>query len=94
MRLPTGRAESSFFCCTPVESTCFLGTILSRDLKWGLNIDALKKAQKRMYFLRQLRKFKLSRTMMVQFYTAIIESIYTLSITIWFSAATVRDHPS
>ena len=44
--------------------------------------------------MRQLRKFKLSRTMMVQFYTAIIESIYTLSITIWFSAATVRDHPS
>ena len=65
-----------------MESTCFLGTILSCDLKWGLNIDAFKKAQKRMYSLWQLRKFKLSRTMMVQFYTAIIESIYTLSITI------------
>ena len=44
-----------------------------------------------MYFLRQLRKFRLSKTMMVQFYTAIIESVLSLSVTIWFPAATVKD---
>ena len=44
-----------------------------------------------MYFLRQLKKFKLSKSMMVQFYTAIIESILTLSVIIWFPAATVKD---
>ena len=77
---------------TIVESTRFLGTIISRDLKWELNINALiKKAQMRMYFLWQLWKFRLSRAMMVKFYTAIIESILTLSITIWFPAATVKD---
>ena len=76
-----------------MESTRFLGTIISRDLKWELNINALiKKAQMRMYFLRQLRKFRLSQSMMVKFYTAIIESILTLSITVWFPTAMVKDN--
>ena len=63
-----------------------------RYLKWELNISSLiKKAQQRMYFLRQLKKFNLPKTMMVHFYTAIIESILTSSITIWYTAATVKD---
>ncbi|KAJ8369389.1 hypothetical protein SKAU_G00094170 [Synaphobranchus kaupii] len=75
-----------------VDSFRFLGTIISRDLKWELNISSLiKKAQQRMFFLRQLKKFNLPRTMMVQFYTSIIESILTFSITTWFPAASVRD---
>ena len=82
-------------CVTPqntVESFRFLGTILSQDLKWELNISSrTKKAQQRMYFLRQLKKFNLPRTMMVYFYTAIIESILTSSITIWYAAATAKD---
>ncbi|KAG5853707.1 hypothetical protein ANANG_G00028970 [Anguilla anguilla] len=73
-------------CDSPVdtvESFCFLGTIITQDLKWELNISSLtKKAQQRMYFLRQLKKFNLPMTMMVHFYTAIIESILTSSITI------------
>ena len=44
-----------------------------------------------MYFLRQLKKFNLPKTMMVHFYTAIIESILTSSITIWYAAATAKD---
>ncbi|KAK0154979.1 hypothetical protein N1851_002697 [Merluccius polli] len=69
-----------------------LGTIISQDLKWELNISSLiKKAQQRMYFLRQLKKFNLPRTMMVHFYSSIIESILTSSITIWYAAATVKD---
>ena len=75
-----------------VESFRFLGTIISQDLKWELNIDSLtKKAQQRMYFLRQLKKFNLPRTMMVQFYSSIIESILTSSITIWYAGATAKD---
>ncbi|KAK3559032.1 hypothetical protein QTP86_000041 [Hemibagrus guttatus] len=50
-----------------------------------------KKAQQRMYFLRQLKKFLLPVKMLVNFYTAIIESILTSSITVWFAAATARD---
>ena len=66
-----------------VKSYKFLGITISQDLKWELNIMALlKKAQQRLFFLRQLRKYRLSRAMMTQFYTAIIESILTHSIII------------
>src|SRR4029434_10042347 len=73
------------------ESFRFLGTIISQDLKWELNISSLtKRAQQRMYFLRQL-KFNLPKAMMVHFYTCIIESILTSSITVWYAAATAND---
>ena len=68
------------------------GSTISQDLKWEPNTDTIiKKAQQRMYFLRQLKKFSLPKTMMVHFYAAIIESILTSSITIWYTTATVKD---
>ncbi|KAK3550675.1 hypothetical protein QTP70_002406 [Hemibagrus guttatus] len=77
---------------TSVESFCFLGTTITQELKWEQNISSLtKKAQQRMYFLWQLKKFLLPVKMLVNFYTAIIESILTSSITVWFAAATSRD---
>ncbi|KAK3548255.1 hypothetical protein QTP70_005826 [Hemibagrus guttatus] len=82
-------------CDSPVssaESFCFLGTTITKELKWAQNISSLtKKAQQRMYFLRQLKKFLLPVKMLVNFYTAIIESVLTSSITVWFAAATARD---
>ncbi|KAK3569504.1 hypothetical protein QTP86_032109 [Hemibagrus guttatus] len=58
-----------------VESFRFLGTTISQDLKWDTHIDAtIKKAQQRLYFLRQLRKFNLSQELLTQFYSAVIES--------------------
>uniref|UniRef100_A0AAQ6A6Z6 Reverse transcriptase domain-containing protein n=1 Tax=Amphiprion ocellaris TaxID=80972 RepID=A0AAQ6A6Z6_AMPOC len=54
-----------------VDSFRFLGTTITRDLKWELTISSLlKKAQQRMFFLRQLRKLKLPTKMLVQFYTS------------------------
>ncbi|KAK3508804.1 hypothetical protein QTP70_008631 [Hemibagrus guttatus] len=77
---------------TSVESFHFLGTTITQELKWEQNISSLtKKAQQRMYFQRQLKKFLLPVKMLVNFYTAIIESILTFSITVWFAAATARD---
>ncbi|KAK3526040.1 hypothetical protein QTP70_012767 [Hemibagrus guttatus] len=85
-------------CDSPVtsaESFRFLGTTITKELKWEQNIRSLtKKAQQRMYFLRQLKKFLLPVKMLVNFYTAIIESILTSSITVWFAAATARDNCS
>ncbi|KAK3513968.1 hypothetical protein QTP70_000169, partial [Hemibagrus guttatus] len=82
-------------CDSPVtsaESSHFLGTTITKELKWEQNISSLtKKAQQRMYFLRQLKKFLLPVKMLVNFYTAIIESILTSSITVWFAAATATD---
>ena len=36
-------------------------------------------------------QWELPKKMMVHFYTAIFESIFTLSITIWYTAATAKD---
>ncbi|KAF7711331.1 hypothetical protein HF521_000342, partial [Silurus meridionalis] len=77
---------------SPVENFKFLGTTISQDLKWESNINSiLKKAQQRMYFLRQLRKYSLPQELLIQFYTAVIESVLCSSITIWFGAATKQD---
>ncbi|KAK3571021.1 hypothetical protein QTP86_000471 [Hemibagrus guttatus] len=77
---------------TSVKSFRFLGTTITQELKWEQNISSLtKKPQQRMYFLWQLKKFLLPVKMLVNFYTAIIESILTSSITVWFAAATARD---
>lgn len=56
-----------------VESYRFLGTIISQDLKWDNHIDSIvKKAQQRLYFLRQLKKFNLPQELLIQFYSAVI----------------------
>ncbi len=76
---------------TAVESFRFLGTTISQDLKWDNHIDSIvKKAQQRLYFLCQLRKFNLPQELLKQFYSAIIESVLCTSI--WFSSATKSDH--
>ncbi|KAL0193319.1 hypothetical protein M9458_011615, partial [Cirrhinus mrigala] len=75
-----------------VESFRFLGTNISQDLKWDNHIDSIvKKAQQRLYFLRQLRKFNLPQELLKQFYSAIIRSVLCSSITVWFGSATKTD---
>ncbi len=77
---------------TAVESFRFLGTTISQDLKWDNHIVSIvKKAQQRLYFLHQLRKFILPQKLLIQFYSAIIESVICMSITVWFSSATKSD---
>ncbi|KAI3352705.1 hypothetical protein L3Q82_020170, partial [Scortum barcoo] len=69
-----------------------LKTVEMTDLKWESNIDAIrKKAQQRMYFLRQLRKFNLPQELLIQFYTAMIQSVLCTSITVWFGSATKQE---
>ncbi|KAL0150724.1 hypothetical protein M9458_053947 [Cirrhinus mrigala] len=76
-----------------VETFRFLGNTISQDLKWDIHIGAIvKKAQQRLFFLRQLRKFNLPQELLKQFHTAIIESVLCTSITVWFNSATKSDH--
>ncbi len=50
---------------TTVESFRFLGTTMSQDLNWDIHINSIvKKAQQRLYFLRQLRKFNLPQELL------------------------------
>ncbi len=52
----------------------FLGSTISQDLKWVSNIDTIiKKAQLGMYLMRM--KFNLPKELLIQFYTAIIQSV-------------------
>ncbi|KAL0164970.1 hypothetical protein M9458_040723, partial [Cirrhinus mrigala] len=63
-----------------------------QDLKWVTHIDSIvKKAQQRLYFLRQLKKFNLPQELLRQFYSAVIESVLCTSITVWFGSATKSD---
>ncbi|KAI5610921.1 gastrula zinc finger protein XlCGF28.1-like [Silurus asotus] len=70
----------------------FLGPTISQDLKWKSNINPIfKNGHQRMYFLCQLRKFGLPQELLMQFYSAVIESVLCSSITIWFGAAKKQD---
>ncbi|KAK3556754.1 hypothetical protein QTP70_016697, partial [Hemibagrus guttatus] len=75
-----------------VKSFRFLGTAIFQDLKWDTHIDSIiKKALQRLYFLRQLRKFNLPQELLTQFYSAVMESVLCMSITVWFGSATKSD---
>ncbi|KAI3368900.1 hypothetical protein L3Q82_025880, partial [Scortum barcoo] len=82
--------ESFCVCTSAVETFRFLGSTISQDLNVGVQHQRTirKKAQQRIYFLLQLRKFNLPQEL---FYTAIIQSVLCTSITVWFGSATKQD---
>ncbi|XP_058031699.1 protein ripply2 isoform X1 [Ahaetulla prasina] len=72
-----------------IETFKFLGPTISQDLKWTANIKTvIKKAQQKMFFLRQLRKLQLPKELLIQFYRGII---ICTSITVWFGSAIQQD---
>ena len=72
------------------DSVKVLGSTISKDLSWCNNsIDIIKKAQKRMYFLRHLKR--LSQAILTRFYRAVIESVLSFSITVWFGRVSQYD---
>ena len=64
--------------------------IISSDLSWENNDAVVKKAQQRLFFLCQLKKFGLRREILVQFYRSAIESILVFSICVWFGGISQR----
>ena len=61
-------------------------------MNWSQNCnEILKKAKQRLYFLRQLKYYHVNSTILCQFYKAIIQSILTSSILVWFDRATQHD---
>ena len=51
----------------------------------------IKKSQQRLYFLRQLKKFGVGQSILIQFYRAVIESVLTFSITVWYGTCTATE---
>ncbi len=73
---------------TPVErvsSFKYLGVNTSEDLTWTTHMQAqVKKARQRLYHLRQLRKFRVSPTILKTIYSGAIESVLTQCISVWY----------
>ncbi len=69
---------------TPVErvsSFKYLGVNISEDLTWTTHIQTqVKKTRQSLYHLRQLRKFKVSPTILKTFYSGAIESVLTYCV--------------
>ncbi len=49
-----------------------------------------EKKKERLFFLRTLKKFGVSIVSKVKFYRAVIESVLTSSLTVWFGSSTVQ----
>ncbi len=77
---------------TPVERLSrfkFLCVHITEDLTWSAHTDAvLKKAHQHLFFLRRLRKFGTSPSILRSFYTCTVESFLTSCITAWFGNST------
>ncbi len=77
---------------TPVErvnSFKFLSVHITEDLTWSAHTDAvLKKAHQCLFFLRRLREFGMSPSILRSFYTCTVESILTGWINAWFGNST------
>ena len=67
-----------------VRSYKYLGVTIDDQLKWDKHAsNVFKKANKRLYFLRKLRQFKIDPTLISLFYQATIQSILTFCIIGW-----------
>ncbi len=80
---------------TPVErvsSFKYLGVNISEDLTWTTHMQTqVKKARQRLYHLRQLRKFRVSPTILKTFYSGAIESVLTQCISVWYGNSSNQD---
>lgn len=75
-----------------VPSFKFLGVYISEDLSWTLNTSTLvKKAQQHLYFLRRLKKARLSPKILVNFYRCTVESNLTNCTTVWVGGCSMAD---
>ncbi len=69
-----------------------LGVNISEDLTWTTHIQTqVKKARQRLYHLRQLRKFRVSPSILKTFYSGTIESVLTQCISVWYGNSSSQD---
>ncbi len=75
-----------------LSSFKYLGVNISEDLTWTTHIETqVKKARRRLYHLRQLRKFRVSPTILKTFYSGTIESVLTQCISVWYGNSSSQD---
>ncbi len=70
----------------------WVGVNISEDLTWTAHIQTqVKKARQRLYHLRQLRKFRVSPTILKTFYSGAIESVLTQCVSVWYGNSSNQD---
>ena len=75
-----------------VSNTKFLGVHITDSLTWSLNTSSLvKRAQKRLFFLRRMRRAQLPAPILTTFYRGTIESILTNCISVWSGSCNEAD---
>eukprot|EP00061_Rhincodon_typus_P003867 g21163.t1 len=76
-----------------VKSTKFLRVMITDNLSWTSHVDAtVMKAQRCLFFLRQLKKFGMSVRSLTNFYRCTIESILSGCIMAWNDNCCAQDH--
>ncbi len=74
-----------------VSSFKFLDKHISEELTWTINITALVKKAKWLYFLRMLRKVNLSQQLLLSFYRCSIESVLTHGMLACYGSSSAAD---
>ena len=75
-----------------VQSYKYLGVHLDSKLDWKKNTDSVfKKAQSRLFHLRKLRSFDISRSLLHVFYQGILASVLFFAVLCWGGSITVAD---
>ena len=71
-----------------VDCYKYLGTVIDHKLEWTPQIDlCCKKASQRLFFLRKLRQFKVSGSVLFLFYQSTIRSVLLFNQLCFFSSA-------
>lgn len=75
-----------------VKSSKFLGVHMTEDLSWTLNTTCLvKNAKQRVYFMRRLKRSRLSTPILTSFYRGLIKSVLTSCLTVWYGNCTASN---
>ncbi|XP_039672022.1 uncharacterized protein LOC120568514 [Perca fluviatilis] len=76
-------------CVERVADFRFLRVHIKESLSWSVNTsEMLKKAQQRLYFLRILKRNKITQRLLVSFDPASIERILTYCMCVWYTGCT------
>ena len=77
---------------TIVDRYLYLGCTITRDLSWSEHIDVkVRKASKRLFFLRKLREFGVNKKVLLTFFQSVIQSVVMDGLVFWGGNATSAD---
>ena len=75
-----------------VQNYKYLGITIDNQLKWTENTDTVvKKVNSRLYCLKKLRSFEVSKKVLQMFYSSVIVSVLTFGASCWGGQLNGRD---